>query len=155
MRAVILILASLFSTASMANSYCESRGTPRAIFQCYDAISQPEIQKMKGLYEKIRNHPATTPEAMQQLEFDHQSWAGLMDASCRDSRCGHTALLNRNNLLVARFNALGPVQTVNPTAGNCLDAWITAFRKDVGDEAPIVSEQLNEWEDWCASGKYP
>ncbi|MFG9747225.1 hypothetical protein EWS90_28305 [Pseudomonas aeruginosa] len=155
MRAIILILAALSSSASMANSYCESRGTARAVFQCYEAISQMEVAKMKGLYEKMQNHPASTQESLQQLEFDHQNWAGLMDASCRDSRCAYTALVNRNNSLIARLNALGPVQTDSPTAENCLDAWITAYRKEVGEEAPIINDQINEWEDWCASGKYP
>ena len=37
----------------------------------------------------------------------------------------------------------------------CLDAWITAYRKEIGDEAMIVSEQINEWEDWCSEGKLP
>lgn len=155
MRAVILILAALFATKSMANSYCESRGNARAISQCYDAISQPEMEKMKDLYEKIRNHPATTQESLQLLEFDHQNWAGLMDASCRDSRCAYTALANRNNALAARLKALGPVEANKPASENCLDAWITAFRKEAGAEAPVVSEQLDEWSDWCASGKYP
>lgn len=155
MKAAILILATLFSTTSMANSYCESRGTTRAILQCYDSIASPEMEKMKGLYEKIRNHPAMTQEALQLLEFDHQNWAGLLDASCHDSRCGYTALVNRNNALAGRLNTLGPVQAGNPKPENCLDAWIIAFRKEVGEEAPIGSEQLDEWEGWCASGKYP
>ncbi|MCY1392078.1 hypothetical protein D9M71_69390 [compost metagenome] len=37
----------------------------------------------------------------------------------------------------------------------CLDAWITAYRKEMGDEAMIVSEQIDEWEDWCSEGKLP
>lgn len=52
MRAAILVLATLYSTSSIANGYCESRDTPRAVMQCYDAIALPEVQKMKGLYEK-------------------------------------------------------------------------------------------------------
>lgn len=151
MRAAILVLATLYSTSSIANGYCESRDTPRAVMQCYDAIALPEVQKMKGLYEKIRNHPATTQEALQQLEFDHQNWAGLMDASCRDSRCGYIALVNRNNALATRLEALGPVQAGNPAPESCVDAWIAAFRKEAGEEALIVNEQLNEWNDWCES----
>ncbi len=27
----------------------------------------------------------------------------------------------------------------------CLDAWITAYRKEIGGEAMIVSEQIDEW----------
>lgn len=92
---------------------------------------------------------------MQQLEFDHQNWAGLLDASCRDARCSYRALVNRNNVLDSRLSSLGPIQTNSATSGNCLDAWIGAFRREVSETAPIHSEQLNEWEDWCADGKYP
>jgi hypothetical protein len=79
----------------------------------------------------------------------------MMDASCRDSRCSYRALVNRNNMLGSRLNGLGPIQTSSPASGDCLDAWIAAFRSEVGEAAPIGSEQLNEWEDWCASGQYP
>ena len=155
MRALILILATLFSTSILANSYCESRETSRAIFQCYDAISRSEVERMKGLYEEIRSHPGMTEAAMQQLEFDHQHWAGLLDASCRDARCSYRALENRNNVLDSRLSSLGPSQTNSAASGNCLDAWIGAFRREVSETAPIHSEQLNEWKDWCADGKYP
>lgn len=155
MKAAILILATLFSTTSLANSYCESRDTTRAIFQCYDAIAPSEMEKMKGFYEKIRNHPATTQEALQLLEFDHQNWAGLLDASCRDSRCGYTALVNRNNALASRLNALGPVQAGNSEPENCVDSWISAFREEMGEDAMIVGEQLDEWKGWCSEGKQP
>jgi antitoxin component YwqK of YwqJK toxin-antitoxin module len=37
----------------------------------------------------------------------------------------------------------------------CLDAWISAFREGMGEDAMIVSEQLNEWTDWCSEGRLP
>lgn len=37
----------------------------------------------------------------------------------------------------------------------CLNAWIEAFRKDLGEDAMIVGEQLSEWEGWCSEGKLP
>ncbi|ASD13579.1 MULTISPECIES: hypothetical protein [Pseudomonadaceae] len=37
----------------------------------------------------------------------------------------------------------------------CLNAWIKAFREDVGEDAMIVGEQLNEWKGWCSKGKLP
>ena len=37
----------------------------------------------------------------------------------------------------------------------CLNAWIKAFRDDVGEDAMIVGEQLNEWKGWCSKGKLP
>lgn len=37
----------------------------------------------------------------------------------------------------------------------CLNAWIEAFREDVGEDAMIVGEQLSEWSGWCSEGKLP
>lgn len=37
----------------------------------------------------------------------------------------------------------------------CLKAWIKAFRDDVGEDAMIVGEQLDEWKGWCSKGKLP
>lgn len=51
-----------------------------------------------------------------------------------------------------------PVETkANSGAADstCLDDWIAAFRKEAGEDAMIVSEQLNEWEGWCSEGKRP
>ncbi|HCF7328965.1 TPA: hypothetical protein NIJ57_001591 [Pseudomonas aeruginosa] len=38
---------------------------------------------------------------------------------------------------------------------NCHDAWITAYRNEIGDDAVVTSEQLSEWDDWCKEGKLP
>ncbi|MFJ3483538.1 toxin-antitoxin system YwqK family antitoxin [Pseudomonas sp. NPDC090202] len=37
----------------------------------------------------------------------------------------------------------------------CEDNWIAAFHKTNGEDTPITSEQLGEWEDWCQKGKKP
>ncbi|TBV17398.1 toxin-antitoxin system YwqK family antitoxin [Stutzerimonas kirkiae] len=38
---------------------------------------------------------------------------------------------------------------------NCHNAWITAYRNEIGDDAVVTSEQLSEWSDWCREGKLP
>ncbi|WP_156483744.1 toxin-antitoxin system YwqK family antitoxin [Azotobacter vinelandii] len=38
---------------------------------------------------------------------------------------------------------------------NCHNAWITAYRNEIGDDAAVTSEQLSEWSDWCREGKLP
>ncbi|MBA1234721.1 hypothetical protein G7Z98_09155 [Pseudomonas stutzeri] len=38
---------------------------------------------------------------------------------------------------------------------NCLDTWIAAYRKEIGDEAMIVSGQIDEWNQWCDEGQLP
>lgn len=37
----------------------------------------------------------------------------------------------------------------------CLDEWISVYRKEMGDDAMIVSEQISEWSEWCGEGKLP
>ncbi|WCW56780.1 hypothetical protein KK193_11570 [Pseudomonas aeruginosa] len=38
---------------------------------------------------------------------------------------------------------------------SCHNAWITAYRNEIGDDAVVTSEQLSEWDDWCKEGKLP
>lgn len=37
----------------------------------------------------------------------------------------------------------------------CVAAWMAAHRKAVGPEAPIIHDQVQEWEQWCREGKTP
>lgn len=37
----------------------------------------------------------------------------------------------------------------------CQALWISAFRAEIGEDAMINSEQLNEWREWCSEGKQP
>ncbi|WP_271410524.1 hypothetical protein [Pseudomonas sp. Q1-7] len=37
----------------------------------------------------------------------------------------------------------------------CVDKWISAFRKENGEEALIHYSFFDEWEGWCAEGKQP
>ncbi|EPW8810489.1 toxin-antitoxin system YwqK family antitoxin [Pseudomonas aeruginosa] len=66
----------------------------------------------------------------------------------------------------AEYTAHGASTALNPsatnaksssivTSDNCLEAWISAFREEVGEDALIVSEQLSEWESWCSEGRLP
>lgn len=41
------------------------------------------------------------------------------------------------------------------SAETCQDAWMTAYRQEVGEEAMITHDQIGEWEQWCAEGKLP
>lgn len=43
---------------------------------------------------------------------------------------------------------------VAPTA-NCFDKWVNAYRQEQGEEAMVHTEQMTEWEQWCAEGKMP
>lgn len=54
----------------------------------------------------------------------------------------------------------GALQTSKSSDNNlspkqCLDAWITAHRKEVGELALISYDQISEWESWCSEGKTP
>lgn len=107
MKAFVFVVLSLLSGIAMANGYCDSRPGAVAVMQCYDTLSQNELHKLKRLYGELRNHPGMEPQAFEQLQNDHLNWAGMMEASCRDSRCTYVALVNRNNLLTTRLNSLG------------------------------------------------
>lgn len=37
----------------------------------------------------------------------------------------------------------------------CVLKWIDAFRKEVGEDAGVRADQLEEWEEWCADGQVP
>lgn len=52
-------------------------------------------------------------------------------------------------------NQITASNTQTPSTENCVDAWISAFREEMGEDAMIVGEQLNEWKDWCNEGKQP
>lgn len=41
------------------------------------------------------------------------------------------------------------------SAETCEDAWMNAYREEVGEEAMITHDQIGEWEQWCAEGKMP
>ncbi|SDY98216.1 hypothetical protein SAMN04515617_1414 [Collimonas sp. OK242] len=38
---------------------------------------------------------------------------------------------------------------------SCVDSWIAAHHKEIGEDATITADQLNEWKNWCAQGKIP
>lgn len=37
----------------------------------------------------------------------------------------------------------------------CVDKWVEAYRREVGEEAIIRHDMLKEWEQWCKRGKQP
>ena len=41
------------------------------------------------------------------------------------------------------------------STSQCVDQWTAAHRKEVGSDAMISGQQLDEWEQWCVEGKKP
>jgi hypothetical protein len=37
----------------------------------------------------------------------------------------------------------------------CVNKWIVAHRKHVGEDASVSADQLGEWKEWCSQGKTP
>ncbi|MDD2046969.1 toxin-antitoxin system YwqK family antitoxin [Pseudomonas putida] len=58
-----------------------------------------------------------------------------------------------NGVKETQSSLLSTVAAVS--AETCQDAWMTEYRKEVGEEAMITSDQIGEWEQWCAEGKLP
>lgn len=38
---------------------------------------------------------------------------------------------------------------------NCVNKWVNAYRRDMGDDALVRADMLDEWESWCKKGKQP
>jgi hypothetical protein len=38
---------------------------------------------------------------------------------------------------------------------SCVDQWGAAFHKENGEDAIVISDMLDEWENWCKAGKHP
>lgn len=58
-----------------------------------------------------------------------------------------------NGVRETQSSVLSTVAAVS--AETCQDAWMTAYRAEVGEEAMITHDQIGEWEQWCAEGKMP
>lgn len=52
-------------------------------------------------------------------------------------------------------NQVKASNTQTPSTENCVTSWISAFRAEMGEDAMIVGEQLDEWKGWCSEGKQP
>lgn len=53
-------------------------------------------------------------------------------------------------------NRVSPItDSTASSSQECLDAWISAFREGMGEDALIVSEQIDEWNGWCSEGRLP
>lgn len=50
------------------------------------------------------------------------------------------------------------IARLHPDTSNiekCVDSWTTAHRKEVGADAIVMADQLDEWKTWCEQGKTP
>jgi antitoxin component YwqK of YwqJK toxin-antitoxin module len=36
----------------------------------------------------------------------------------------------------------------------CVSTWVTAFRKEQGEDVIVTKDQLDEWQAWCSQGKH-
>lgn len=62
-------------------------------------------------------------------------------------------------LISEKTYKFGTEVTAAPIGGGslnqCVDDWVTAFRKEQGADAVVSHDQLTEWESWCKQGKLP
>ncbi|WP_242468207.1 toxin-antitoxin system YwqK family antitoxin [Burkholderia plantarii] len=47
------------------------------------------------------------------------------------------------------------VSSDQPAPNACIDAWAAAYRREKGDDAVVMADQLDEWHSWCMAGKRP
>lgn len=55
----------------------------------------------------------------------------------------------------ASASAPATASVVSTSDEACSDKWVNAFHKENGEDAMITSDQLDEWDQWCAKGKLP
>ncbi len=48
-----------------------------------------------------------------------------------------------------------PMAAPDATSEACVTSWVTAYRKEVGQDVIVTQDQLNEWQQWCQQGKHP
>lgn len=48
-----------------------------------------------------------------------------------------------------------PGTRTNEASESCVSAWTRAHRKNVGPDAVVAADQIQEWETWCSEGKRP
>lgn len=68
-----------------------------------------------------------------------------------------TTIISISIALASSLDALAAQKPQNNTKKieACVDKWIDAHRKEVGDDTVIFADQLKEWEGWCKKGKEP
>jgi antitoxin component YwqK of YwqJK toxin-antitoxin module len=60
-----------------------------------------------------------------------------------------------NNVLVTDLLQSNSQAPSVKNTGTCVDNWMTAFRKENGEDSMISMDQMSEWENWCKQGKSP
>lgn len=48
-----------------------------------------------------------------------------------------------------------PVAAADAMSEACVTSWVTAYRKEVGQDVIVTQDQLDEWQQWCQQGKHP
>lgn len=46
-------------------------------------------------------------------------------------------------------------QEASPGLDDCTQSWISAHRREAGEDAVVTADQVGEWEGWCKEGKRP
>ena len=60
-----------------------------------------------------------------------------------------------NGGVAAPAKASDSVRSADSEVDQCVDDWGKAYRKEAGEEALIINDQLDEWENWCKDGRQP
>ncbi|EPY8494697.1 hypothetical protein AB8Q16_04980 [Pseudomonas aeruginosa] len=153
----VIIFASLFSTYTQANSYCNSRPTIKDRDNCYRVSIEAQANILKNNYKTLTNLPSYPEHEANLLRQDHATWENQVQQQCQSEACVLQSLMNRNSHL-QKLIAANQESTQPPSEDQiekCQTLWISAYRAELGEEAMVNAEQLDEWEDWCSEGKLP
>ncbi|EJV1383949.1 hypothetical protein RXE43_003040 [Pseudomonas aeruginosa] len=159
MKKLTLLITStlLLSTHIQANSYCNSRPTIKDRNNCYRVNIEAQANILKNNYKTLTNLPNHTEHEINLLKQDHAAWENQVQQQCQSEACVLQSLMNRNSHL-PKLIAANQESTKTPSEDQiekCQTLWISAYRAELGEEAMVNAEQLDEWEDWCSEGKLP
>ena len=177
------IIDGSFNIYSPTNSeiiakYNYKNGTPDGNQLSYDNNTRAII--LDQLFEagKIKHHQSFTPKGTPLSEniyeddgvtAKYKEWdpetGVLIEESMRKNgypngpskRWDNTGMLISNGINSPRGyeSLMSEPATPKVDAEKCLDIWIDAYHKEVGEEAMISADQTGEWEGLCNEGKLP
>ncbi|MCQ4311067.1 hypothetical protein NAV33_04040 [Pseudomonas stutzeri] len=153
----IIILTALFSTYIQANSYCNSRPTIKDRDNCYRVSIEAQANILKDNYKTLTNLPSYSEQEASLLRQEHATWEDQVQQQCQTEACVLQSLMNRNSHLHKLITAKKENTTTvsEEQIEKCQTLWISAYRAELGEEAMVNAEQLDEWNNWCIEGKTP
>lgn len=106
MKRIIFAVLAFFAIAmnASANGYCDGRGNPQAVNQCYVVNIQMQNSLVTQHYQQLSRSPKYTMKQKAELEINQLQWEQSVRQQCRVNACVEQSYVERNRALVAEIN---------------------------------------------------